>query len=66
MKMTDKPINQFMAELQAAGFDFEFKAERFSDGLQVKSQGWVEEAEFLRREAIEINRINRARRKAWN
>jgi hypothetical protein len=48
--MTDKPIHQFMNELKAEGFEFEFGAERFADGVLVQSPGYIEEADFIKQE----------------
>lgn len=38
----EKTINEFVREMKAAGFDFEFKATRESDGMVVVSPGWRE------------------------
>ena len=40
--MKEKTINEFLKDMKLAGFDFEFKATRESDGLQIASKGWRE------------------------
>jgi hypothetical protein len=40
--MKKKTINEFVKDMQMAGFDFEFKATRESDGMVVASKGWRE------------------------
>lgn len=42
---SEKTVNEFMKEMRAAGFDFEFKATRHSDGLVLVSEGWIEQPE---------------------
>lgn len=38
----EKTINEFVREMKAAGFDFEYKATREIDGMVVVSPGWRE------------------------
>lgn len=39
MSLQEKSVKQFIAEMKAAGFDFEYKAVS-NEGLTVKSKGW--------------------------
>jgi len=47
---SEKSIDQFAKEMQAAGFSFELKAVRHSDGLTLATRGFIEEEDFLKAE----------------
>ena len=42
MASQEKSVRQFIKEMRAAGFDFEYKASNDA-GLVVKSKGWVDD-----------------------
>ena len=47
---SEKSVDQFAKEMRAAGFSFELKAVRLSDGLTLATPGFIEEQDFIKQE----------------